>query len=436
MATAIAQPVQWQDLLTGEWPPIEGTSLAALRRQGEAVATRLLPTARDEGWRFTGIAPLLASRYAADAPSNRVLAADIARHFLPEAEGLRLTFVDGVFAPELSARDALPSGLTAGPFAEVPVEWLDAHLGSVVAADQDAFTACAARLCRDGAWIHVAEGRCLTAPIQLLFVSSGSGPARLSTPRVRVTLERGAQATLVQTYVAVAEEATSLSNAVTEVSIGDGARLTHLRVQSESRQALHIETLGARLGRDAAYALSTIALGARLSRLDARITGTGTGMDASLDGMALLAGEQVADTHSALVHQQPHGKSRQAQRMILDGSSHAVFSGLIRVSPGAVGTDSAQSSRGLLLSPQARLDTKPELAIEADDVKCAHGAAVGQLDPEQLFYLRARGLDVATSEALLTYAFAAEALAAVSVPSLRRQLQAVLLNRTAGPSRQ
>ncbi|MEB3330400.1 MAG: Fe-S cluster assembly protein SufD [Candidatus Sericytochromatia bacterium] len=430
MTTLAPGHASWRELLEGALPPVDTTPLGALRGlAAEAFSQLPLPSGRDEAWRFTSLAPLLAERYEALPTAGAVLLPQVSRLLVPEAEGRRLTFVDGVLAPELSATGALPAGVELCSLGELDASRA-ARLGGVVRQDESAFTACAARLMHDGAWLHVPAGVVLEEPLQLLFVSSGSGAVRVTTPRVHVSLGRGASATLVQMYAAAAEEIAGFTNVVTEVALEAGARLTHVRVQSESRRAVHVETLGARLAQDACYALGSVTLGARLSRLDVRVEGTGTGMDATLDGLALLAGDQVADTHTALVHHQPHGRSRQAHRMILDGQAHAVFSGLIKVAPGAIQTDSAQSSRGLLLSAKARIDTKPELAIEADDVKCAHGAAVGQLDPEQLFYLRARGLDAPAAEALLTYAFAAEALASVPVPSLRRQLQGVLLGRT------
>jgi Fe-S cluster assembly protein SufD len=395
----------------------------------EAFSRLPLPTGRDEAWRFTSLAPLLAGRYQVVAPAEGVLLAQVSRFLLPEADGRRLTFVDGIYAPELSSAGPLPPGVELCPLSTIDRERAG-RLGHIVRPDETAFTAGATRLTQDGVWLRVPPGLAWSEPVQLLFVSSGRGTARVTAPRVFVALGREASATLVQMYAAAAEDVGGFTNAVTEVDLEAGARLTHVRVQSESRQAIHVETSGARLAQDACYALGSVTLGARLSRLDVRLECTGTGVDATLDGLALLAGDQVADTHSALIHAQPHGRSRQAHRMVLDGRSHAIFSGLIKVAPGAIQTDSAQSSRGLLLSDKARIDTKPELAIEADDVKCAHGSAVGQLDLDQLFYLRARGLDAAAAEALLTYAFAAEALESVPVPSLKRQLQSLLLGRT------
>ncbi|MEB3223475.1 MAG: Fe-S cluster assembly protein SufD [Candidatus Sericytochromatia bacterium] len=431
MTTLAAGQAGWRELLEGALPSPDATPLGTLRGEAEDAFARLaLPTGRDEAWRFTSLGPLLTGRYQVGGTPGGTLLPQISRFLLPEAEGGRITFIDGLFAPELSSLDGLPPGVELRPLSEAGAP-RPPQLGAIVRHDESAFTACAARLAEDGGYLHVAAGVALEQPLQVLFVSSGAGPARAVAPRLHVTLGPGARATLVQMFVAAAEEASGFINAITELDVAEGARLTHVRVQSESRRAVHLESLGAKVGRDATYALGSVTLGARLSRLDARVEGTGTGMDATLDGLALLAGDQVADTHSALVHAQPNGRSRQAQRMILDGQSHAIFSGLIKVATGAVQTDSAQSSRGLLLSDRARIDTKPELAIQADDVKCAHGAAIGQLDPEQVFYLRARGLAPAAAEALLTYAFAAEALATVPVPSLRRQLQAVLLGRTA-----
>jgi Fe-S cluster assembly protein SufD len=191
-----------------------------------------------------------------------------------------------------------------------------------------------------------------------------------------------------------------------------------------------VEKLAATLGRDAHYALQSITLGARLSRFDVQITGNGENVDVQLDGLALLGADQETDTHSAIVHAKPNCRSRQLHKVVLDDKSHAVFNGKIVVARHAQRTDSAQSARGLLLSDRARVDITPELEIEADDVKCAHGAAIGQIDADQLFYLKSRGLDEAGARDLLTYAFAAEVVDRVPLESLRKQLRAVVVGRT------
>ena len=413
-------------------PATAGTDpLAQLRaRAAAALEGARLPTLKDEAWRVTPLGSLLAHRYrpVATRPAG-VLMPDITRFLVPEAEDHRLVFVDGHYAPELSSTASPCPGLILGPLSQVDPAVLGPHLGAHADLGQDVFTALSARFATEGAAIVVPDGLACDQPIQLLFVSTGQGDPAYVAPRVLIVAGKHAEITVMQEYVVLAEHP-YFTNAVTEVAVGEGGRVRHVRVQSESRQATHLERLGATLARDAAYALQSITLGARLSRLDVCVTGEGENMDAALDGLALLGGDQEADTHSAIVHARPHGRSHQLHKMVIDDTAHAVFNGKIVVAPGAQLTDSSQAGRGLLLSDRARIDTKPELEIEADDVKCAHGVAIGQIDQEQLFYLKARGIDEATARDLLTYAFAAEVIDHVPLASLRKQLQAVVVGRT------
>jgi Fe-S cluster assembly protein SufD len=242
-----------------------------------------------------------------------------------------------------------------------------------------------------------------------------------------VVLERGASLNLVEEYWGHGH---TLTNGITEVLVHEGAELTHERIQRESPEALHVSNLRARVERDARYISRTITLGARLSRQTPHVVLTDEGTELTLDGLALLGDSQVADTHSFIDHTMPHGSSRQLHKAIVDGQARAVFNGRIFVRPGAQQTDAQQQSRTLLLSETAQVDTKPELEIFADDVKCAHGAAIGALDPEELFYLQSRGLNLPTARNLLTYGFAADLLARIPVPSLQRQLRQAVMART------
>ncbi|HZR02548.1 MAG TPA: Fe-S cluster assembly protein SufD, partial [Burkholderiales bacterium] len=250
-----------------------------------------------------------------------------------------------------------------------------------------------------------------------------------SYPRVLLVAERGASCTIVEDFLALHEGA-YLVNGVTEIAAEDGARVRHIRVQRDSLAAFHIATCGVRVARDAHYAGTSVALGARISRYNLNVTQAGEGAELSIDGLALIGGRQLADTHSLLDHTTPNGRGRQLHKCIVDGAARAVFNGKIFVRPGAQRTDSAQQSRALLLSPRAQVDAKPQLEIFADDVKCAHGAAIGQIEREQLFYLKSRGLDDVSARNLLTFAFAAEIVARIPVPSLVERLERSVMQRT------
>jgi Fe-S cluster assembly protein SufD len=217
---------------------------------------------------------------------------------------------------------------------------------------------------------------------------------------------------------------------VTEIALGDRAQVAHIRVQRDSGQAFHIANCAVALGHSSRYRSVSVTLGARISRYDLSVLQTADGSECTIDGLALIGGRQLADTHTSIDHAKPCGVSRQLHKCIAGGAAHAVFNGKIVVRQGAQRTDSSQSSRNLLLTGKAQVDTKPQLEIFADDVKCAHGATVGQLDSEAVFYLSSRGLSDAAARNLLTYAFAAEIIDRIPVASLKRGLERAVLEQT------
>jgi Fe-S cluster assembly protein SufD len=302
-------------------------------------------------------------------------------------------------------------------------------LGSLAAPDScDVFANLNTARFLDGAFVFVPRNVRVEPVLHVLFVSDQEGDQpTCSLPRLLVVAGKDSEFHLVEEY---SGQGQTLTNAVVEVLVHEGAELAHERIQRESREAFHIASLRARVERGGHYTCRTITLGARLSRQTPHIVLADEETELTLDGLALLDENQVADTHSFIDHTKPHGTSRQLHKAIVDGKARAIFNGKIFVRPGAQQTDAQQQSRNLLLSEEARVDTKPELEIFADDVKCAHGAAVGQLDPEELFYLQSRGLNETTARNLLTYGFAADLLARIPVGSLRKQLRQAVMART------
>ena len=403
--------------------------LNALRSDALERANALsVPTTRDEEWRYTDLSPLYQKNFRRALPASPPAPAALASFTLPEA-GCRLVFVDGHFTPELSSASSDPA-LGVAPFSAALAEQdpiLQAHLARYVAPGQDAFVAVNTAWLQDGVLVRVLAGQAARAPVHVLCVSTQ--PDGASYPRLLLVAEAGAQCTVVEDFVAL-HAGETLTNCVTEIALSENARVRHVRVQRESLAAFHIGTCGVQIGRGAHYLSSAVALGARISRFNLNITQAGEGAESTLDGLALIGGKQLADTHSLLEHLQPHGRSRQLFKCVVDDAAHAVFNGKIFVHPGAQRTDSSQQSRSLLLSPRARVDTKPQLEIFADDVKCAHGAAVGQLEADQVFYLKSRGLDEAAARNLLTFAFAAEIVRRIPLPSLAGQLERIVLQQT------
>jgi Fe-S cluster assembly protein SufD len=233
----------------------------------------------------------------------------------------------------------------------------------------------------------------------------------------------------VEDYIALRDEV-CVTNAVTEIILADNSEVNHVRVQRDSLEAFHIANCAVSVGRSSRYRTVNVAMGGRISRYDLNVSLAAEGAECAIDGLALIGGRQLADTHTCIDHAKAEGTSRQLHKCIVDGAAHAVFNGKIMVRPNAQHTDSSQSSRNLLLNPRARVDTKPQLEIFADDVKCAHGATVGQLDHEELFYLKSRGLAEAAARNLLTYAFGAEIIERIRIASLKRRLEETVLEQT------
>lgn len=396
----------------------------------DRVGAASVPTTRDEDWRFTDISPLTKISFQPARVAVALEAAAIERFVLPEA-GARLTFVDGVYAPELSFNNAgievsnLATGLAKHG------DLIQRHLARHAVFDDNAFAALNTAFLNDGALIVVPRDVVVTAPVHLLFIAAE--PLAASYPRCLVVAERGSGVTVIEDFVSL-QDAAYFTNAVTEIAIADDASVNHVRVQREGAQAFHIGNCAVALARASRYQSVSVAFGARISRCNLDVEQTGDGAECAIDGLALIGQTQLADTHTCIDHARPHGVSRQQHKCIVDGAAHAVFNGKIMVRQGSQLTNSSQSSRNLLLSPKARVDTKPQLEIFADDVKCAHGATVGQLDADEVFYLKSRGLSDAAARNLLTYAFGAEIIDRITIDSLKHQLEQTVLAQTSRPS--
>ena len=403
-------------------------ALKALRaRAVERVSALTVPTLRDEDWRFTDLAPFTQRRFQPAGTPPRLDAQALAA-FAPAEAVTRLVFVDGVFQPEAGGTQAggivtVLSGADAATRARAAV------MGTLAGVEHQVFTALNTAFLREAALVLVPRGVAAAAPVHLLFISTQTGVA--VHPRVLVVAEAGAVVTVIEDYVALGG-AGYFNNAVTEIVLGEDAHVRHYKIQREAPDAFHFATSAVRVSRNARYEGTALSFGARLSRHDPVVEIAGDGAACDLAGLALIGGRQLADTHSTIDHTMPHGQSRQLHKMIVAGGAHAVFNGRIVVRPGAQLTNSGQQSRNLLLSAKARVDTKPQLEIFADDVKCAHGATVGQLDAEELFYLRSRGFDEGAARNLLTYAFGAEVVERIALPSLKQRLEQLVLAGTSG----
>ncbi|HVN34582.1 MAG TPA: Fe-S cluster assembly protein SufD [Casimicrobiaceae bacterium] len=422
-----------ESLLAGRpmLPASAHASLNALRAEAvDRVGALTVPTVRDEEWRFTDLSPL--TRQTFQPVRERVVreVADAGRFDLGEAAS-RLVFVDGVYAPELSritANGPVVANLATADAAQGDLA--ARHLGRYAVFRDNVFAALNTAFVHDGALIFVPPASAAAVPVHLLFVARTKGAA--SYPRCLVVAGRASAATVVEDYVSLTD-GPYFTDAVTEIALAEDASIDHVRVQREGGQAFHIGSGAVSLATGSRFRSVSVALGARLSRYNLAVEQAAEGASCTVDGLAVIGGRQLADTHTSIAHRKPRGVSRQLHKCIVGGAAHAVFNGKIYVHPHAQKTDSSQSSRNLLLGDRAQVDTKPQLEIFADDVKCAHGATVGRLDADALFYLRSRGLGDAAARSLLTYAFGAEIVDRIPLPSLRRQLEATLLAQTQLP---
>jgi Fe-S cluster assembly protein SufD len=417
--TAIRQPaIDWLDALLTSQPQLPASPWACINTlRAEAVAQldgQQMPTMRDEEWRFTDLAPLTRLSLGPVRSATPLLTADLAPFYLDDV-ATRLVFVDGIYAPQLSNL-ATGSGVVVTRLSAMGADHavaIEAQFGRCQTTSDNVFAALNTAFFHDAAVIIVPRNVELSAPVHLLFMATQAGVA--SHPRCLLVAESGASVTLVEDYVAL-QDGPYLINPVTEIVLADQAHVKHMRVQRDSGRAFHIANCSVSVGRASRYQSVSVALGAQISRYNLSVL-LGQGAECALDGLALIAESQLADTHTRIDHAKSHGISRQLHKCIAGGSAHAVFNGKVVVRQGAQRTDSVQSNRNLL-------------EIFADDVKCAHGATVGQLDAEEVFYLKSRGLSDGAARNLLTYAFAGEIIDRIHVASLKHRLQQRVLAQT------
>ncbi|HLT27489.1 MAG TPA: Fe-S cluster assembly protein SufD [Zeimonas sp.] len=428
----------WAEAFRERAPSLAGAGLPWLaetrRRALERFVAEGWPSTRNDAWRHTSLLVLEHEQFSvpeAGAAERGAAGLEALVRGLREGDdGHWMVFVDGRYAPALSAPARLPSGAEVLSLAEVletAPERVEPHFG----APEDGYspTALNTAFAADGAFVHLKRGVVVEAPIHLVFVAATERAA--NHVRNLIVAEAGAQGTVVEHHVKVHDEP-ALSNIVTRVDCADDARVTHLKLQQESERAVHLAHIDARQARGSMFASHSLSFGARLARNDIVTRFDGTGCETLLNGLFHVDGKRHVDHHTRIEHAQPNGTSREFYRGILDEAGRGVFAGRIIVAPHAVRTDAVQRTDNLLLSRQAEADARPELEIYADDVKCAHGATVGRIDETALFYLRSRGIDEERARNLLTWAFAAEALARIGVESLQRRARGALLARLPG----
>jgi Fe-S cluster assembly protein SufD len=409
--------------------------LRKLRRTAiESFAELGFPSTHDEEWKHTSVAPLVSVPFV---PAHVKVSEEIRRQIerLPLADlgCSRLTFFNGRYVPELSKLREVPQGLKAGSLASAfknhgPL--LERHLARYAGARTHAFVALNTAFFEDGAFIAVPKGAVLQKPLHILQISYGGGRPTLAHPRNLILVGDTAQASIIETFFSLGAD-TTFTNAVTEIIAGEGALVDYSKLQQESDRAFHYARVQVQQERSSTVATHSIQLGGLLTREEVQTVLAGEGAESLLHGLYVITGRQQVDNHTTIDHAQPHCSSREVYKGVLEGESRGVFNGKIIVRPDAQKTDSKQSNKNLLLSEDAIINTKPQLEIFADDVKCTHGATIGQIDPEAVFYLRSRGIAENEAKRLLTYAFANDIMERIKFQPLRERLAERLYARLA-----
>ena len=390
------------------------------------------PTTHDEDWRFTGVSAIANTEYELARETHSAISLAQLAPWRREGAGCQLVFVNGHFAPELSLAKPLPAGVRVAGLAQALSSeggLVEQHLGRYLDQHRDSFAALNTAFAEDGAVVHVPRGVVVEEPIWLLFVATANGSPVMSHPRNLIVVDEDSQVAIVEEYVSLgAGDALCdvFCNAATELVAGDNAVVSHYRIEREQAGTRNISTLRIQQGRSTNIATHSVLLGGTLVRNNVHTVLAGEGGECLINGVFLGGGEEHIDNYMLVEHASPHCSSRQFYNGILDGKSHGVFHGRIIVHKDAQKTDAKQTNRNLLLSDDAQIDTKPQLEIHADDVKCTHGATIGQIDEEALFYLRSRGVGEVSARRLLLLAFAGECMARMKEGPARRHIEALV----------
>jgi Fe-S cluster assembly protein SufD len=408
--------------------------LRTLRRTAiEKFRSLGFPGPRDEEWRFTNIGPIAETRFvAANDGVSRLTRQRLGAFGVGDIGPVQLVVVNGRYVRELSPAVALPAGVRAGGLGDAikaEPERVGSHLGRYASVEQHAFRALNTSFVADGAFVEIRANTVVEEPIHLVFVSTTEAAPTFSHPRALVLVGENSQARIVETFLGPDEQ--YFTNAVSEIVAGPGAVVDHYRLQREGPRAFHMGSTCLHLGRSTSVTSHAVALGGEIARHDVVATLAAAGSECVLNGIYLAGGRSLVANHTEIDHAMPHCSSREVYKGILAGQARGVFNGKIRVRPDAQKTDAKQTNKTLLLSDEAQINTKPQLEILANDVKCTHGATVGQLNEEALFYLRARGIGLEEARNLLIRAFTGEVIERMALASAREQVERLIAARLA-----
>ena len=388
------------------------------------------PTARrgNEEWKYTDVGPIARVPVQPAASAPQLTSSDVEQASFGEPHWPQLVFVNGRYDGRLSTLDSLPDGVTASNLSDAmqsTPDLVQQHLARYADYESNAFAALNTAFVHDGAFVHIPKGVQVEDPIRLLFLTTADNEETVAHPRVLIVAGEDSRATVIESYKGISD-GQYFTNAVSEVLVGAGAKMDYYKVQRQSHQAYQITTTDVALDRNGSFASVNIDMGARLTRNNLNLLTLDQDCSCTLDGFYMVNGSQHVDNQVIIDHAKPYTTSRELYKGILDGRSRSVFHGSIIVREGAVKVNANQVDKNLILSDQAEADTKPAFWIYCDDVKCGHGAACGQMDPNALFYLRSRGIDEQTAKSLLTRAFLAEVISSIGNDVFRSQIDALV----------
>lgn len=404
-----------------------------LRRKAvEQFQSLNFPTIKDEDWRFTNVSPIVKSDFRSSLNPAPVMPSlrQIEPFLFGGADCPRLVFLNGHFSRKLSSIHSLPEAVKIENLSNILTQQndlLEQHLGTYAPIDRNIFTALNTAFLHEAAVVHVPDGCVLEGPINILFISAPQGK-EVYHPRVLIVTGKGSITNFVESYASLNGNP-YFTNTVTEIVVGEGSVMEHYKIQRESEQGFHIAATHTHQKRDSSYSCFSLTLGAELSRNELNVLLNGIGANCILNGLYLTGGIQHVDHQTSIDHSRPHGTSHELYKGILDGKSRAVFNGKIVVRKDAQRTDAKQVNKNLLISDGARVNTKPQLEILADDVKCNHGATIGHLEDDALFYLKSRGISDQNARSLLMYGFINDVLTRLRVESVRDKLDTILMAR-------
>src|SRR5450432_666885 len=397
-----------------------------LRRQAMSRFSEVgFPSNKDEDWRQTNVAPITKIPFKPARANENLTRQDISQFSFREESICELVFVNGIFSSSLSDLQDQPTGLRVTNLAsllETGSKRLQKHLAHYADIKKNPFVALNTGFLGDGAVVYLESNTAIYRPLHLLFITTATNEPTVAHPRVLIVAGDNVHATIVETYAGIGS-GVYFNNTVTEIILGENTQLDHCRLQHETLEAFHVSTTQATIGRSSAFITHSAALGGQLTRNDLNVILNGEGAEATMNGLVIINGKQHVDNHTLLDHAKPYCPSHELYKHVLSGSATGVFRGKILVRPDAQKTDSKQTSRSLLLSDDAAMNSQPALEIYADDVKCTHGSTIGPVDEEMMFYLRSRGISSEASRHLLTYAFAADITRRIQVEPVRRYLE-------------